>query len=164
MKASFIASFCFCFSITLAQSNVPQRVLNNFNAKFPTAHDLRWSTESETENYVASFYLQGLEKRASFDPKGIWLYTSTILDDRELPEKVVDEINNDYINAIILSSEYRVTHKGDKIYMIKIQTENKNFLLDEEEQDDAVEAVMGPAYVLTFDPGGKLISIREVIN
>ncbi|ELR70164.1 hypothetical protein C900_03849 [Fulvivirga imtechensis AK7] len=164
MKTSLIAVFCFCSTIIFAQPNVPQRVVSNFNAKFPAAQSLRWSAESESKNYIASFYMQDLEKRACFDDKGIWLYTSTMLDDRELPENVADEISNNYINAIVLFSEYRITHKGDKVYIIKIQTENDDFLLDEEEQDDAVENERGPAYLLTFDPEGKLITVKEVIN
>lgn len=89
--------------------SVPDAVEKSFQQKYPDAEDVNWS-ESD-DHYVATFYDdEGYTKQASFDENGVWLKTTTDLDEDGLPENISEYIMSnygevDYFNQIIFSEK-----------------------------------------------------------
>lgn len=156
MKMPLTAFLLLSVTIAIGQkSQVPSKVKTSFNEKFVNVEKLEWVKSKEGKTYLAHFYQDNVEKTANFSAKGAWLYTSTYVLDTELPEQVIDEINYNYLNDLILFSEYRVTNKGEKFYMIKL----KPFIIDEDGNDRPQK--LTAQYLLIFAPDGNLIARED---
>lgn len=77
-----------------ALNNIPQSIMDRFNASFPGAQDIAWSVPA---NYVqVNFTLDGKSKAAYYDYDNHLIGTSHYLDYSLLPAKARERIANDY--------------------------------------------------------------------
>lgn len=137
------------------KNQIPAKVLNSFNQKFAHVENPKWTKDGATKAWSVHFYENSVEKQANFNAKGAWQYTSTFILDSELPEQVMDEINYNYLNDMILFSEYRITSKGEKWYVIKLKP---GMDID---GDNLPEEKLASLYLLIFAPDGQLIAKKD---
>ena len=59
----------------IATSEVPQAATAAFSAKYPTATDIKWVTETKKDHmiYEAKFTLDGKKLEAEFEPSGAFI-------------------------------------------------------------------------------------------
>ena len=65
-------NFSSCKEKKMAASDVPQAVVNEFQAKYPNSSDIKWEEEKEDGKvlYQAEFKYNGKEMKAEFDAAG----------------------------------------------------------------------------------------------
>jgi hypothetical protein len=85
---------------TLKAIEVPDAIKKAFQQKFPTAKKVKWEKEGSND-YEASFLLNGKELSALYSPDGQLKETETEISISELPKAVVDALNKKYPNVKI---------------------------------------------------------------
>ncbi|MDD3624004.1 MAG: PepSY-like domain-containing protein [Proteiniphilum sp.] len=110
-----VASFTAC-----AQKNTaPEKVLNAFTQKFPTAQKVKWDKENETE-WEAEFKLMGEEYSANFTADGQWLETEYEIEKADIPANVKQTLDNEFAGYKIEEAEISETAKG-KVYEFALE-------------------------------------------
>ena len=73
--ASIVFTSCGGGDSKLNESDVPQAVVQSFQAKYPTATDVKWKTETHNNKkvYEAEFKTDGKEVEAEFDEAGTFI-------------------------------------------------------------------------------------------
>lgn len=106
-------------------SDVPQAVVNAFDAKFPNVNSAEW--EKNRGYYVAEFWYENAVKEAWFDEKGNWRMTETDLrkDLTALPEAVQTAFNNSQYATWQVDDIDKYERTTDTIYLIEIETNGK---------------------------------------
>jgi hypothetical protein len=119
--------------------DIPKAALTKFETTFPKAKDVKW--EKEGEYFVAEFTENGLEKEVIYDSEGNLVATETEIKISEIPSKIIDYVNENYIGAEIEEAE-------------KIESVDGNFFEVEIEYNDSeVE--------LLFDESGNFLRREE---
>lgn len=90
MKHLLILSACFLFTTaTNAQLfAVPEIVKQTFAKQYPDAKDAKWS--DGLDNHTVRYTLGDKKMKASYAPKGDWVWTETKVEITELPKAVQD--------------------------------------------------------------------------
>ncbi|UII28729.1 PepSY-like domain-containing protein [Fulvivirga maritima] len=146
-----------------AQSvKVPEKVQKTFKTKFSKAEDVSWDKD-DAQHYVANFYMDEAEQNVAFDANGTWLYTSQMIDESDLPEKIADKISNDFLDSSIIAAEHRTTSKNENLYLVTIQADEIYEEDMEGEEDDSMEAEAPETTLLTFDANGKLLTKKGLM-
>ena len=83
-----ITCFLFTFSVNAQLFPVPEMVKQTFNKQYPDAKDLKWS--DGLDNHVVRFTLGDKKLKASYAPKGDWVWTETQVTMEQLPKVVQD--------------------------------------------------------------------------
>jgi hypothetical protein len=101
MKTLIILVLSILFSAsTLKAIEVPDAIKKAFQQKFPTAKKVKWEKEGSND-YEASFLLNGKELSALYSPDGQLKETETEISISEIPKVVVDALNKKYPNVKI---------------------------------------------------------------
>ena len=106
-------------------SDVPQAVMNTFEAKFPNVTSVEW--EKKSGYYVADFWQEGIETHVWIDTKADWKMTE--LDFGTNLELLPDAVQNAFLNGQY--ANWRVDdidkyERPDKIfYLIEIETKGQ---------------------------------------
>lgn len=106
-------------------SDVPQAVMNTFEAKFPNVTSVEW--EKKSGYYVADFWQEGIETHVWIDTKADWKMTE--LDFGTNLGLLPDAVQNAFLNGQY--ANWRVDdidkyERPDKIfYLIEIETKGQ---------------------------------------
>lgn len=106
-------------------SDVPQAVMNTFEAKFPNVTSVEW--EKKSGYYVADFWQEGIETHVWIDTKADWKMTE--LDFGTNLGLLPDAVKNAFLNGQY--ANWRVDdidkyERPDKIfYLIEIETKGQ---------------------------------------
>jgi len=116
MKKYFIISILmFSQIIAHAQKNkVTDEAQKAFQAKFPTAKEVKWEMESKND-YEASFIIDGKKGSANFSGKGEWMETEMTISEANTPKAVMDGFNKAFAGATI-KEVYKIESKEGKNY------------------------------------------------
>jgi len=116
MKKYFIISILmFSQIIAHAQKNkVTDEAQKAFQAKFPTAKEVKWEMESKND-YEASFIMDGKKGSANFSGKGEWMETEMTISEANTPKAVMDGFNKAFAGATI-KEVYKIESKEGKNY------------------------------------------------
>jgi len=146
MRKILIISLTFCLiSLTACkQASVepPALVKAAFEQKFKDVVNVNWGSENATE-WEAEFSLDDVDYTANFNAEGIWLETEYQIPESDVPEAVLQTLENDFTDYEIGESEISETAEGMK-YEFLINT------LEEE-------------YEVSISSEGLLIK-KEVVN
>lgn len=108
-----------------ANSQVPEEVQSNFEAKYPGENDPDWETDSNG-NYEAHFKMKGVKYRADFSPTGQWIETETNIDKDDLPEAIKKVIKNKYGDEDITEVELVTSATKGTFYDVEFKKKGKN--------------------------------------
>jgi len=97
----------------------PEKVLNAFKIKFPTATNVEWEKENEKE-WEAEFKMNGKEYSANFGADGTWMETEYEIDVKDLPAKVKATLDSQFKGYEIEGAE-RVETPTFKGYEVEIE-------------------------------------------
>jgi uncharacterized membrane protein YkoI len=125
------------------KQEVPANVLSRFKKMFPSAKKIDWSKEAATE-WEAEFHMNNIEYSANFSEDGSWLETEHELNEKDIPKKIIQIINNQFPGYKIEEAELSETKDG-LVYEF-----------DMEKGESELE--------LTFSKDGTLIKKEEIIE
>lgn len=107
------------FSVCAQTSNVPKQVKNAFAQKFPTAKNVKWDMESETE-WEAEFKLNNEEYTANFASDGTWKETEYEIEKSDIPQLVKQTLQKEIGDFDIEEVEISETIEG-KVYEFALE-------------------------------------------
>ncbi|QHI36155.1 hypothetical protein IMCC3317_15140 [Kordia antarctica] len=120
-KITIIALLALITSIVSCDKDAtaPQNVKDTFAKKFPSASDIEWEKESDTE-WEAEFKFNGKEYSSNFNQDGTWVETEFEMTKSEIPVVVMDAFNTNFEGYDIEEIELSETIKG-KVYEFSIE-------------------------------------------
>lgn len=103
-------------------SDVPQAVVNSFEAKFPNAGRTEW--EKKRGYYVVELWYQQVETQAWFEKNGTWRMTETDLGHAvaNLPEAVQKAFANSQYATWRVEDLDKYERPADTFYLIEVET------------------------------------------
>ena len=140
MKYLFIiAAFFLVAATTNAQLfAVPEIVKQTFAKQYPDAKDAKWS--DGLDNHTVRFTLGSKILKASYAPKGDWVWTETKVELTELPKVVQDGFNK---------SNYKDWPVKETVTVIKPRAEANEYKI-------VVQKSALKKKILVFDAKGRL--------
>jgi hypothetical protein len=90
----FVVFSLFAASV-FSQKSAPENVKKEFAKKFPTAQNVKWSSE-EANEWEAEFKMNGKEMSASYNNSGKWIETETEVSSKELPAAVTASLKKEF--------------------------------------------------------------------
>lgn len=103
------------------EAEAPQKVKDAFAQKFPSATNVEWDRESDTE-WEAEFKLNGKEHSSNFMQDGTWVETEFEISKSEVPQMVMDALNTNFEGYEIEEMERSETADGT-VYEFVIEKE-----------------------------------------
>lgn len=158
----FSAILIMLFSINCSGQSIPQKVKDSFTQKYPSAKNVEWGMESETE-FEAEFKINGPAYSANFDTKGNWKETEMEISRKDLPDAVLATLARDYWESDI-NEIAKITTSNETLYKVKISVDDEEDEGDEaEEHEDKEEheeddEVQYETVDLIFNASGKLVN------
>lgn len=107
------------------KSEVPQKVLSAFNAKFPSAKKVSWDME-EADEWEAEFKMNGKEYSANFSLDGMWKETEYEIKKSEIPANIKALLDQNFTDYDIEGAEIAETASG-KSYEFEIEVGEEEF-------------------------------------
>jgi len=107
--------------------DVPQKVKDALNKKFPGAEEVSWI--KKMNNYEAEFFFNDDLEAALFNEHGEWLETSTFISEDELPEKAIIDINELYEGGFINEATQVLDNKDIIYYRVSVYTDQATYYL-----------------------------------
>ena len=103
-------------------SDVPNAVMNTFEAKFPNVSRAEW--ENKQGYYVADFWQEGMETHVWMDKDAQWRMTELDLNTRLdlLPQAVQDAFRNGQYTSWRVDDIDKYERPGDTFYLIEVET------------------------------------------
>lgn len=124
-----IVLLCLLFISTASYAiTVPPVVKKSFNSKFPDAKSVKWGKENSDE-YEASFKLDGKKYTASFNSAGDWMETESPTTFDQLPTSVQNAFNDSYKGEKARLVTRIDDSKGQTKYEIEIKRKKKTIEL-----------------------------------
>ena len=121
-KISGINTLCLLILVGCSQKKIeaPTAVKTSFEELFPTATDVKWSKESDTE-FEAEFKVGDVQKSSNFDSTGKWLVTETEIKISDLPASVQSAINNEFSGYSIEEAEAVETAEAGMFFEVALE-------------------------------------------
>ncbi|WP_430816320.1 PepSY-like domain-containing protein [Carboxylicivirga sp. RSCT41] len=94
--------------------NVPDNILDAFEAKYPDAGKVVWKLKNDT--YQAQFTYE-TKRLAYFSKAGKWLKTATMVDEIDLPDAAMEYIMDHYEDAEVSQVQYVIDNKKQSYYL-----------------------------------------------
>jgi hypothetical protein len=123
ITASFwLCSLCLIgFAAYGQKQNIPQKVLNHFKAKYPSAQVHDWDKERDG-SYEVEFTLNGKEWEAYYTADGSWTRTERDASRNEVPKAVWDGLaKTQYAQWKVDDIEEHQTPQHASVYEIEVK-------------------------------------------
>ena len=135
VKTMYSGLLILLFSSTIScGQNVPGKVKEAFNKKFPNAASVEWGKESDTE-FEAEFTMNGKDYSANFNTDGTWMETEMEIEMEDLPDPVLASFARDYWGADIEEIASLMNSEGT-FFEIAIQKNNEEEYGEENEEEE----------------------------
>lgn len=105
-----------------SDEDTPQAVQESFNQEFASAEDVEW--EEREGGYEAEFEEYNTEKTARFTESGMLEHVRTEIDKKELPDAVMESLNNDFGDYRIKGT-YMLEQDNGTFYKVKVKKDGK---------------------------------------
>ena len=116
----FLLTYCSAIS----QNEVPVKVQENFEKKYPGENDPDWHID-KNGNFESHFKIDGEKYRADFSPNGNWIETENNIKKKELPKAIKRILNKKYKDVKIYEIE-KVDHFSKGIfYDVELKIDGK---------------------------------------
>lgn len=131
----------------LSESDVPPDVIMYFKRKYSRAEEIIWDTLHKI-NYVVDFFMDDLNIKAEFSPKGVWIESKEIMDPKSLFRPIENFIDMEYPGSKFIYGE-KVTRADRENYYYAQITQKMKGVKDP------------PATELFFDKVGRFEKVIE---
>lgn len=119
-------------------SAITTSVYSSFRRAFPDAENLRWYKYDR--DYLAKFFMKDMEHNALFRKNGVMKYDISYGHDKDLPEKIKDDILKAYDNYKIIRAIHVKAYERN-IWIVKLEGERKYLTVRVEDGEmDEVES------------------------
>ena len=123
-KLSLIICTLFSASISLAAiapkgDEIPEKVKQAFESKFPNATDVEW--EKEDEGYEVEFERNGSEMEVFYDTNGNQMKTIVEVNGEDMPESVYQHLQSNYKGWEVDDVD-EVDRNGVAFYEVEIES------------------------------------------
>ena len=113
-------------------------VYSSFRKAFPEAENLRWYKYDR--DYLAKFFMKDMEHNALFRKNGVMKYDISYGHDKDLPEKIKEDILKAYDNYKIIRAIHVKAYERS-IWIVKLEGERKYLTVRVEDGEmDEVES------------------------
>ena len=102
---------------------IPQSAVDFIKSEFPKAEDLEW--EKEGNGYEAEFKISGVEYSVEFDQEGNWLATEKEINADDVPESVMNVVEDKYPDHKVEEVEYIITAEKNNLYEFELESGDK---------------------------------------
>ena len=109
------------------QEGVPSRVKEAFNSLYPDAEEVNYMIFNRL--YEFEFFRAGILYKSIFDSSGVWVETATYISEDELPEILLQTIENKYLDGFITHSEKVGSHTKGTFYRVICETEDTLYII-----------------------------------
>ncbi|NDK54315.1 SdiA-regulated domain-containing protein [Pontibacter fetidus] len=133
LAALLIGSAC---NTVWDNTEVPEAVKVQFAERYPTIKQADW--DNENGNYEAEFKLSGLERTALFTPDGKLISYTEEIDQRHLPDAILEALQTGYANYKI-DEAHRVQQNGSARYVIELEDNMQELELQFEASGKMIE-------------------------
>lgn len=99
---------------------VYENIRSEFQKIFANAENVSWYTIDK--NFLAKFFIDGLEKRALFNPKGKLIYEMSYGKEKHLPADIRKNVKRSYVEYAITSATL-VEESNRSIWVINLEDE-----------------------------------------
>tara|TARA_R110001606_G_scaffold79882_4_gene184269 strand:+ start:1133 stop:1591 length:459 start_codon:yes stop_codon:yes gene_type:complete len=106
-----VLSILLAFTSCDKEEVAPKQVTDAFTEKFPTATDVDWEKESDTE-WEAEFKIDGKEHSSNFMQDGTWVETEYEVEETKIPELVMGVLKSNFSEYEIEETELSTTNDG----------------------------------------------------
>jgi hypothetical protein len=123
------------YSTAAAQvRKVPATVTEAFRTKYPMATNIEW--RDRLSGFTATFDLENTHYEARFTNKGLWQQTENKVEEKDIPEAVMDGFKKSKYAEWTIDNAYKIQIPGEKIqYRVQIEKndiQKKNLLFSSE--------------------------------
>ena len=119
-------------------SAITTSVYSSFRKAFPEAENLRWYKYDR--DYLAKFFMKDMEHNALFRKNGVMKYDISYGHDKDLPEKIKEDILKAYDNYKIIRAIHVKAYERS-IWIVKLEGERKYLTVRVEDGEmDEVES------------------------
>ena len=108
----------------LSESDVPPDVIMYFKRKYSRAEEIIWDTLHKI-NYVVDFFMDDLNIKAEFSPKGVWIESKEIMDPKSLFRPIVNFIDIEYPGSKFIYGEKVTRADRENYYYAQITQKMK---------------------------------------
>lgn len=105
------------------EANAPQNIKDAFAKKFPTATNVSWDKESDTE-WEAEFKMNNKEYSSNFMMDGSWTETEYEVSEAEVPKMVMEVLKTNFKGYDVEEMELSETADG-KVYEFGLEKDGK---------------------------------------
>lgn len=146
-KLSLLVVLVLTATLQSFAQDIPSKVKDAFDKKFPHAKSVEWEKESVSE-WEAEFKMNGKEYSANFGTNGTWKETEYEVSIKELPDAIKNALNKEFKGYEIEDAEitetptyraYEVEIEKDETTMEVVIDKNGKILkktIKEEEEDE----------------------------
>lgn len=124
-KLFFLALISICMTVNAQDENLPENILNAFSDKYPNQKIDNWTNDKD--QFYLEFYMKGTFYTTSFNEEGLWIETSEIISDSDIPTLLKDYLYRNYSGGEIAYSEKVESPKS--VYFIRVNYNFKNEIL-----------------------------------
>jgi len=129
MSINFIRTIALIFFLCACEQkirteDVPEKVRNKLNVLYPDAGNIQW--DKDIKYYKAYFTNSGKDVSVLFDKKGNIKETEIKIEEKELPEAVMQMINREYSNAKLISFS-RLDSRNMTEYAVKMHIKTEDY-------------------------------------
>ncbi len=117
MVVVFFATFTFAQKIK--EKDVPANVKTTFQAKYPTAKEVKWDKEGEA--YEVSFDLDKIDNSVLMDALGNIVETEVEIDLNQLPTGILDYVKTHYPNKKAKEGAKITDAQGNVTYEVAVK-------------------------------------------
>ena len=110
---------------TKSSNEVPQVVLDAFEAKYPGETDPDFATDAHGY-WEAHFKKNGEKYRADFNADGTWRETENSIKDKEIPKAIQEAIEREFPDRTIQEAEHVMSATKGEFYDIEFKQKGKN--------------------------------------
>jgi len=123
-----------------SQTDLPSKVTDAFNQKFPDATMVKWDKENDNE-WEAEFKMEGKEYTASFDQTGVWMETEYEISVEDIPAAVAKTLETEFASYSIEKSEVTETLEG-KVYEFELKKGKDELAISIDTNGNVIEKAM----------------------
>ena len=121
-----------------ADQKLPKKVKESFESRYKGATDVLWSFVDE--NLSINFQHDESARTAIYTPEGVWLQTTTSIEDSKIPECIIEKITGEYMDVVFDQASVVETPESME-YEIMI-TSSEEELLDSGKTRDVIQTLI----------------------
>jgi len=145
IKSTIMKTIVFILMTLLAlplagqDDELPTAVESTYKSMYPKGTDMDWKQENDL--FYLSFYQNSSMYESVYDKNGIWIETSLVIDDAEVPAPFQDYVKKQYPGGDVSYSEKVTTSDKQVYYRITVEYQTNMVTLKSDSAGKNIEVV-----------------------